>query len=273
MRKSLRATVTLFAAALFLPVSALTASAAPVGNDTLRGALPTTLGETYTQDTTIAKTERLDAALNEFCGAPAVLGSVWYKYTSDGSEGVGFLVDGTGTNYDLGLMIFEGAPAAETLVSCGPMKAAAYFNPDNPNTTYYIMAFTANAIDPVGGDLVLTVTVPETPTVSVTVDPRGTAYKDGSARITGTYSCTGAEYSELGGMLTQRVGRLKVVGEFYVTDLICDGGTYDWEAYAVAANGTFSGGKAANVTLGFVCGALECADGYADYTIQLSRAG
>lgn len=35
MRKSLRATVTLFAAALFLPVSALTASAAPVGNDTL----------------------------------------------------------------------------------------------------------------------------------------------------------------------------------------------------------------------------------------------
>lgn len=32
------------------------------------------------------------------------------------------------------------------------------------------------------------------------------------------------------------------------------------------------GGKAANLTFAFVCGALECADGYSESTIQLSRS-
>lgn len=269
MRSSLRATLALFVAAVLLPATTLTATAAEA-NDTPAGAVATLLGETYEQDTTAAQTEPSDADLNDFCGAPAVRGSVWYTYTSDGSEGVGFLVDGTGTNYDLGLMIFEGTPTADSLVACGPMKTAAY---TTLGETYYIMAFTANADDLVGGNLTLQILeAPEAPTASVTVDSRATAYKDGSVRLTGTYTCTDADYSEVFGTLTQRVGRMKITGDFYATDFTCDGDIHLWEAYATSGNGFFAGGKAANLTFAFVCGALECADGYSESTIQLSRS-
>ena len=270
MKSSLRASLALLLAASLLGVTTLTASAA-VTNDTTDQATPTSLGETYSLDTTDAQTEATDASLNDYCGAPAVRGSVWYTYTSDGSEGLGFLVDGTGTDYDLGLMIFDGDPTAGGgLVACGPMKTAAY---STEGVTYYIMAFTANADDPVGGNLTLQVLeAPETPTASVSVDPRGTAYKNGDAMITGTYTCTDADYFELGGTLTQRVGRMKIKGYFYLTDLNCDGGTYPWEAYVTSDNGYFAGGKAASLTLAFVCGALECADGYSESAVQLSRS-
>lgn len=277
MRSPLRATMAFLAAAVLLPVTALTATAA-VDNDTPEAAIPTELGTIYTQDTREAVTEPEDAGLSVNClGVPAVKGSVWYSYTSDGSEGAGIIVDGTVTaedgtitSYDLGFMIYEGTPTADSLVACGPMMSGAYTTAGN---TYYIMAFTANSTDVPGGDLVLQVRAGgETPTMSVTVDKRGTSFKDGSARITGTYSCTDAEYSELWGTLTQRVGRLKITGEFYVTDLTCDGGTYPWDAFATSQNGYFAGGKAANVTIGFVCGALECAEGWAEATVQLTRA-
>lgn len=269
MRSSLRATLALLVAAVLLPATTLTATAAEA-NDTPADAVATLLGQTYEQDTTAAQTESSDADLNDFCGAPAVRGSVWYTYTSDGSEGLGFLVDGTGTDYDLGLMIFEGTPTADSLVACGPMKTATY---TTKGKTYYIMAFTANADDPVGGNLTLQILeAPEAPTASVTVDSRATAYKDGSVRLTGTYTCTDADYSEVFGTLTQRVGRMKITGDFYATDFTCDGDTHPWEAYATSGNGFFAGGKAANLTFAFVCGALECADGYSESTIQLSRS-
>ena len=269
MRSSLRATLALLVAAVLLPSTTLTATAA-AANDIPADAAETLLGQTYEQDTTDAQTESSDADLNDFCGAPAVRGSVWYTYTSDGSEGLGFLVDGTDTDYDLGLMIFEGTPTADSLVACGPMKTATY---TTEGETYYIMAFTANADDPVGGNLTLQILeAPEAPTASVTVDSRATAYKDGSVRLTGTYTCTDADYSEVFGTLTQRVGRMKITGDFYVTDCTCEGDIRLWGAYATSGNGFFAGGKAANLTFAFVCGALECADGYSESTIQLSRS-
>lgn len=270
MRTSLRATLTLFAAAILLPATAMTATAA-LTNDTPSGAIAMTLGQTYTQDTTGAETESSDWDFNAECGAPFVRGSVWYTYTADGSEGDGIQVDGSESDYGLGLMVFQGDPTdGGELVSCGPLMSA---NPTTPGQTYFIMAFTDNNDSAAGGNLELTVRpAPPAPTLSLTVDPRATAYKDGSVRVTGTFSCTGdAEWAELYGVLTQRVGRVKITGDFSVADLACDGETQAWEAYAISGNGYFAGGKAASLTLAVTCGALECTDGYLEQTIQLSR--
>ena len=79
------------------------------------------------------------------------------------------------------------------------------------------------------------------------------------------------DYTEIWGTVTQRVGRLKIVGDFYITDLTCDGTTQTWDAVATSSNGYFSGGKAAQLSIAFVCGSFECTDGYSDQTIQLSR--
>lgn len=270
MRPSLRATLALIAATILLLATALTASAA-VSNDTPSDAIPVTLGETYTQGTTGAETEPLDDQLNDECGASFVLGSVWYTYESDGSEDAGILIDASSSDYSVGLMVFEGDPTAGgELVSCGPLMSA---NPTTEGETYYIMAFTDNDDSAPGGSLSLTVgPVPPAPALSITVDPRATADKTGGVRLTGTYTCTGdAEWSELFGDLTQRVGRVKIVGGFSLSDLSCDGETHPWDAYATSSNGYFAGGKAATLTFAYACGALSCGDGYVEQTIQLSR--
>ena len=81
MRSSLRATLALLVAAVLLPSTTLTATAA-AANDIPADAAETLLGQTYEQDTTDAQTESSDADLNDFCGAPAVRGSVWYTSTA-----------------------------------------------------------------------------------------------------------------------------------------------------------------------------------------------
>ncbi|MBK8460113.1 MAG: hypothetical protein IPL43_07935 [Micropruina sp.] len=269
MKSFLRTALTVIAAAILLPVSALTAVAL-VDNDTPSGAIATTLGSTYTQDTRDSETEPLDAELNGNCGAPAVEGSVWYSYTATADDR-GILLDGSASNYSLGFMIFSGDPAnGGELVACGPMMSATTTTAGN---TYYIMAFTDTTGIPAGGDLEFTINgAPDAPTVSVTMDARGTAYRDGSVRVTGTYSCTDADYSEIYGELTQKVGRVKISGSFWLADLTCDGETHTWEAHVTSSNGYFAGGKAASLTLGFVCGSFDCSDGYLERTIQLSRA-
>lgn len=276
MKSSLRTTLALFAAGLLLPVSALTAAAAPkvmapsITNDTIASASEVLVPKKVTLDTTTAATEPIDAQLNGACGAPAVLGSVWFTFTSTGGEGAGVVLDGSASNYDLGLMVFEGEPSTSSLVACGPLQSAVA---TTAGTQYYVMAFTASDTGAVGGTLVLDIqAAPEPPTMEVTVEPRATAFLDGSVRLTGTYACSNALYTELFGVVTQRVGRLKISGEFYVSDLVCDGQSQPWEAYATSFNGYFAGGKAANLTMAYACGWLECADATSEHTIQLSRA-
>jgi hypothetical protein len=135
------------------------------------------------------------------------------------------------------------------------------------------MAFSDTATT--GGNLHITFdTAPPPPELTVTANSRGTVLKDGSALVSGTYSCTNAdgENSEIDGTLTQRVGRLKLSGDFFVYPLECDGATHGWSAVVSAYNGLFKGGKAASINFGFACGLLTCADGYTEQTIQLSGA-
>ncbi|WP_148232460.1 DUF6299 family protein [Janibacter sp. HTCC2649] len=267
---SFRSAAALAVAALILPLSATVAHAAAPSNDTAAGAtvisaLPTTID----QDTTQATTDAVDAALNVNCGAPATGASVWFTYTD--ADGSGFLADVSGSNYSAGVFVTEGNPADGNLVACGPGQAGVR---GEPGTTYYIAAF--NDSSTAGGNLSITFGVlPPAPTAALTVNPKGVAYKDGTARISGTYSCTNADGygSDIEGMLTQTVGRLKINGSFFVNPLECDGATHNWDAFVFSDNGLFSGGKAANFSVAFACGLVECTVAEASGKVQLSRNG
>ena len=265
--KLLRSTLSAVAAGLLLPMMATAASAAPAPNDTAANAtVITSLPTTVSQDTTEATTDALDAALNANCGAPFTNASVWFSYTD--TDGGGVLADMSASSYAGGFMVTEGDPALGNLVACGPTTVALV---TSPGQTYYVVAFSDTTTN--GGQLEVTFDVaPPAPEATVTVDPKGTAYKDGSAKLTGTYSCANADdfFSDVDGTLTQRVGRMKIVGFFFVTPLDCDGAVHPWEAIVTSDNGLFRGGKGVAVAFTFACGQLDCAIGYAEQAVQLS---
>ncbi len=262
-----RSTLSAAVALLMLPAVAGVAQAAPPANDTAAGATAVTaLPTTITQDTTEATTDALDAALNASCGAPFTNNSVWFAYTDP--DGGGVLADMSASSYTGGFMVTEGDPSLGNLVACGPTTVG--FN-TSPGQTYYVVAFSDTATD--GGTLEVTFDqAPPSPEATVTVDPKGVAYKDGSARLTGTYSCLNADEfsSDVDGTLTQRVGRMKITGWFFVNPLTCDGAVHPWEAVVTSDNGLFRGGKSASVAFTWACGVFECAVGYAEQTVQLS---
>lgn len=265
--KHSRLVVALIAAAALLSLTAPASYAAAPANDVPAGAVVLTLGQTWTQDTTEATTDDLDASLNATCGAPLTNASVWFTYTDTTG---GFLADLTQSDYLGGFIVTAGDPALGDLVACGPDQVAVR---GTAGTTYYLMAFSDNQT--LGGHLSLTLSeAPPAPEVIVTIDPRGTAYKDGSAHISGTYSCSNADgyKSAIEGILTQRVGRTKITGQFFSYPLECDGAVHPWDALVVSQTGLFSGGKAANVTVGFACGLVDCAEYQTGATVQLDRA-
>ncbi|HET8769300.1 MAG TPA: DUF6299 family protein [Pedococcus sp.] len=254
-------------ALVLVPGFATVAQAAPPTNDTVPGAtVLTALPTTIRQDTTQATTDATDAALNAGCGAPFTNASVWFRYTAPGDGGV--VADMSASDYTGGFMVTEGDPSLGALVACGP-EAVAFAT--TAGQTYYVAAFSDTSTN--GGNLVVTFDqAPPPPEISVTVDPRGSAYKDGSARIGGTYSCTNADdfFSDIEGTLTQRVGRVKITGQFFVNPIQCDGTTHRWDGLVVSDNGLFRGGKSASVALGFACGSYECSLGYTEATVQLA---
>lgn len=250
-----------------LPVMALSAQAVAPTNDTPAGAtviasLPTTIE----QDTTEATTDASDAELNAFCGAPYTNASVWFAYTADASS-PGFIASMEGSDYSGGFLVFEGSVAPESLVTCGPVAVAVYTQPD---LTYYVMAISDTPVN--GGNLVATFEpAPPSPEISVQVNPTGRAFRDGSALLTGTYSCTNAFDGGVDGTLTQRIGRVKITGYFFFYPLECNGETQPWEAVVVSDNGLFAGGKSASVAFSYACGAFECAFGYTEQNVRLNR--
>jgi hypothetical protein len=266
-----RLLVALAAAALLAPIGATTASAAPT-NDTSAGATAiTSLPTTITQDTTTATTDSVDASLNEQCGAPATNGSVWFTYTDP--TGDGMLVDVAQSDFTAGVMIVQGDPTAGGfVVACGPEVSAIR---GEAGTTYYVMAFSDSPAK-TGGTLVASFEpLPPAPVSTLTVDPRATAYKDGSLRLTGSYSCSNANgfSSDIEGQVVQRVGRVKINGFFFTSPLECDGAVHAWEGFAFSDNGLFAGGKAANVSVAFACGDFDCSTSFVEQTVQVSRNG
>jgi len=248
------------------------ASAAAPGNDEVAGAMALDLGDHVSLDTTQATTTAADSALNadSDCGAPTTKASVWYTYTA-GADG-GVVLDMSGSDYSGGFLVFEGSPSAASFVGCGPGTIGIG---TTAGTTYTIMVIdddedgnTAN-----GGHLVLDVfEAPPPPTVDVTVDPKGKVDKSGTAWVTGSYSCTDAEFLELDGELHQSVGRFTVNGYgFFLDEGTCDGSAHPFTMAITGDNGKFAGGKSASIVFSFACGAFDCAGGYVEQKVQLSK--
>lgn len=246
------------------------ALAAAPANDEVAGAVAVVLGEHVTQDTTEATTTAADADLNANCGAPVTNASVWYSYTPDADGGVIF--DMSSSDYSGGFLVFEGTPTADSLVTCGQFTVGFFAA---AGTTYNVMVIDDD-LDGTGlngGNLVMDVTVaPPPPSLDITVYPKAKVTRDGTALITGTYSCTDAEFIEIDGQLTQQVGRLKINGwGFFYEEGTCDGTAHSFTMPISGDNGVFAGGKAASITFTFACGAFECAEGYVEQTVMLSK--
>jgi hypothetical protein len=241
-------------AALALAAPAQAFAAAP-SNDTIGGAtVISAVPFNETIDTSQATTDADDAAINAQCGAPATNGSVWYQLTA--AESSSYLVDVSQSNFSAGVIVATGAPGQLGIVTCGPGSVA--FSAD-PGATYFIMAF-SDQTSVTGGQLTISVTAaPPPPQVSLTVNSRAVVTKQGTAIVSGTYTCSGqADFIEIFGNLDQPVGRFTVNGSFDTEVNQCDGTAHSWSAEAVAANGTFAGGKAASLSVIFGCNALGC---------------
>jgi hypothetical protein len=243
------------------------ALAAPPANDEPAGAVALSLGGTVTQDTTEATTGAGDASALEFCDEPAIAKSVWYSYTpaADGS----FVLQAGDSDFAVGLAVFEGAPTADSLLNCGPFSLGQQ---GVAGTTYTIMVWDFDA--GTGGNLILSLAeAPPPPTVDLSVDPVGVARRDGSATITGSYSCANADFIDVFASLSQSVGRFTIRGfGGFFDEGTCDGTSHPFSIDIFPDNGKFAGGRAASVTFAFACGALECNEFEFEQTIRLTRA-
>lgn len=246
-------------AVLLVPGTALAAVAAPPNNDTVSGARTlAALPRTIMQNTGSATTDSVDSDLNALCGAPATNGSVWFTYVD--TTGKGLLVDTSASDYTTGVMIVAGDPTSGgQLVACGPQTAAAT---GAAGTTYYVMAFSDTA-GVTGGQLKAAFSeAPPAPTATLRVSADAVATRNGSLKVHGTYSCTNADSfnSAIQGQVTQRAGRLKINGYFFVDGLTCDGKVRAWKATATSDNGYFAAGRATSSSLAYACGLVQCAE-------------
>jgi hypothetical protein len=265
MRKQFSAA--LLAAALVSVGVALPARAAAPGNDTLAGATPITVPFSEVVDTSEATTDSFDATLNDQCGAPATNGSVWYTFTAPaGLDGI--TVDVSESNFSAGVLIAESDGSGGWYVdACGPGSTGT---PVYEGAQYAIMAFSDNT-NVTGGSLHISVAAATVPSVSLTVNPKGKVDRSGNALISGTYTCSGADWVGVQTSLKQAVGRFAIQGDGWADSSTCDGSTQPWTAIVFPYNGKFAGGKAASFSFAFACGSVFCGDSYVEKTIKLSK--
>lgn len=267
MKKIVGLTVAAVAASALVPLTAGGAFAAPPGNDTPNGAVTITKGETVKENTTQATTGSLDKKINARCGAPHTNASVWFQYTATDDNGI--VLDASASNYGVGLMLFRGSsPTPDSLFRCGPEGAVFH---TSPGRVYTIMAFSYT--QKMGGDLSITVEqAPPPAAISVQIHKQGVAYPGGNARVSGTYTCSNADFAASGGTLTQVWKRLKIGGDFRVITGLCDGAPHHWSKTVVSSNGLYGAG-AATVKVGSVaCSITGCTRSSATQDVTLKAA-
>ena len=251
-----------------LGTSTLTALAAAPSNDIFGSATPASIGFSEVLDTTEATTDADDAQLNTNCGAPATDASVWY--TLSGTDTV-VVVDVSLSDYSAGVLIGEGTQGNLNIVNCGPGTVAFFAA---AGTTYYVLAIDdqLNGDGLNGGQLSISFSEILVPTLDeFTVNRFGSANtRTGVATISGTYVCSNADFIEVDVSARQNVGRFTIFGAGVFFDFsTCDGTSHTWAADVYPENGKFAGGKTLTVSFSYVCGALECAFGYAEQVVQL----
>lgn len=266
--RAVLATVSILSPILLVASPAL--AAAP-SNDMLSGATPISTGSNTVLDTTEATTDADDVEANASCGAPATDASVWYSFTPAVDGGV--VVDVSSSSYSAGVLVTTGGPGSLARVTCGP--GAVTFNA-TAGTTYNILAFD-DQFDGGGNGGTLNLSlepVPPPPTVAVSVTS-GRVDRTGATTLTGTLTCTDAEFVIIFGDLSQTVGRFTTIrGQFsFGPGSTCDGTPQPWTALVVPQSGKFAGGKAAAVTFTFACGDSQCATSFNRQVVQLRGGG
>lgn len=262
-----------------LITSAAPAHAAPPTNDTQAGAIEFALGFTTSIDTSEATVDAGEDVARDYClgiGAPAFEHAVWFKtVVPAGGSTTAVAIDVTGSNYGAGMAILSESGGALAALDCVP---GVYLSPSFvPEGTYYVVVFGDGTTPATGGNLVFTVSeAPPPPDVAITVNPTGTATREGGAWITGSVTCTGggadAQVLFIEGQVSQTVGRLIITSYFFLEVFTpCDGLTSPWEAYVPPTNGKFAGGKAATVTIATACNAFQCSGSYLESAIKLNK--
>jgi hypothetical protein len=273
-----RAFLVAFLTALFAVTSAIPAFAATPANDSFAAAQTIAFGDSVAVDTSEATTEPLDRQAGDACPSPpgpppSTVNTIWFTFTADATTPSSAAVTISGAFWDAGVAIVTGSPGAFTGIACGPFMA--FFSPV-AGTTYKIMIFDfSESTTPNGGTATVTLgEVPPPPELGLTVNTTGTFNsKTGTATISGTYTCTNAFFVSIFGNVTQSVGRFKIQGSFNTFDVQCDGQVHPWSAEATSFNGSFAGGKALTVTIGFACGISFCAQALVEQTVQLKGGG
>jgi hypothetical protein len=246
-------------------VPGLALAAAPA-NDLPAGAIPyTALPITIDQDTTEATVSTDDVG----CGAGGQdQATVWYTLTLASATSV--LVDATGSDYSVGVNVFEGSANANNLVTC--VGGAAVFDA-GAGTTYYLMFADIDGDATNGGQLHVSIDVaPPAIEVSLTVDSTGKVNpKTGEATISGTISCNHpADSGDVEVNLHESLGRFTVHG-FGFDSPACGPTPTAWFASVLGDNGKFGPGKATADVSAFACDAFTCDDASVAASVRLRK--
>ena len=247
------------------------AFAAVPSNDTIQTATEiTSIPFSDSVDTTEATTDALEASLQAPCGAPAVEHGVWYHATV--AESGTYTADTSQSDYGTGIMVLAGPVDSPTLLTCGPTSITG---PLEAGQEVFLLVFGDGTTAQTSGNMVLTVeAAAPPPTVDVSINSRGSFGRDGSATISGTITCTGADsvdFTDIFGDVQQRVGRA-IISNFLETqpDVTCDGAPHSWSGTASGDNGRFAGGHVDVEVFAEVCSSGVCGDAQASATVQLS---
>ena len=262
------ATLAATTAALILASSPV-AAAAPT-NDSFADAEPLTLATPVTADTTEATAEALDLEVIQACPfgtPPGTTNTVWYAWDSGADPPLNMSVLTSGSSFQPFFAVATGEPGSFTTLTCG--SAGVVFEAE-PDVRYYVLLF---GIFGNAGVTTLVLDEAAQPAIELTVDPIGRFDPHtGTATISGDYRCSDAMFADAFGLLTQAVGRFKIVG-FFGTQLTCDAVLHDWTAVVASDIGRFGGGKAIVTVDASACAfpVPFCAQTAVEQTVSLRR--
>jgi hypothetical protein len=227
--KFVRCALALLAALIPLTLVSGTALAAAPSNDTIGNATPVTIGFSEVLDTTEATTDPDDAQLTPvWCGVPATDASVWYVFTAASDIRVG--VDVRESDYSAGVLVGVGSPGSLETIACG--SGAVMFSAE-AGKTYYALAIDDQG-DGGGNGGLLSISFAEAPppTVDITVNPIGQFNaRTVVATISGTYTCTNADWIGIEIGVEQNAGRFRIgTTTFFGSEGTCDGIPHTWVA-------------------------------------------
>lgn len=261
--------VTVAVVALLLVVAGPATAAVP-DNDDFDDATPiTALPFTDMVDTT----EATEAGDDPLCAGAGP--TVWYALSLPDDTSVE--INTFGSDYDTTLSAYTGERGDLDQIACnddsgGGLQSRIRFDAA-AGQTYYLMA---GAFDSgPGGNLVLNASeaVPPEPVhVDLALDPVGRVQPgSGTAWLSGTVTCSGADFVELFGELRQRAGRAIITGWGF--DFVPCEGESPFVLEIQSDNGVFAGGPADAFVDAFACNDDECASDFVEQQIRLRGDG